>query len=59
MRFVNILNAKTAYIYQKNGVPSLVIAKKPKKFSTTTLYVVADSYNPFSGPAEMPGLKNV
>lgn len=62
MHFVNILRTKTAYIYQKNGVlslveASLVIAKNQKNF-TTTLYVVEDFYNPFSGRAEMPGFED-
>ena len=49
MRFVNILRSRTAYIYQRKAATELGQSKKIKKVFTTTLYVVADSYDPFSG----------
>ena len=57
MHFVNMLNAKNAHIYQKNALIELGRCKKTKKIFTTTLYVVADSYNPFRVGRKCPWLK--
>jgi len=51
---LSIYYAQKPHIFiKKSGYRAWLLQKK---FFTTTLYVVADFYNPFLGRAEMPGV---